>query len=96
MARYVDYNYDQMKMIRVSYEKQILPGSFEYSLSWLIDEEFDLTAFRGITSSRRIEALCRENIIFLQHHNRQSRIIDIKIRALFEKGLFRQARQVFQ
>ncbi len=45
MARYVDYNYDQMKMIPVSYEKQILPGSFEYSLSWLIDEELDLSAF---------------------------------------------------
>jgi hypothetical protein len=45
MARYKDYNYDQMKMIPVSYEKQILPGSFEHSLSWLIDEEVDLTAF---------------------------------------------------
>ena len=93
MARYVDYNYDQMKMIPVSYEKQILPGSFEHSLSWLIDKELDLIAFdrhycnddngrpaydprlllkiimlaysRGITSSRRIEALCRENIIFM-------------------------------
>jgi transposase len=93
MARYKDYNYDQMKMIPVSYEKQILPGSFEHSLSWLIDEELDLTAFeqryqnddngrpaydprlllkvvilaysKGITSSRQIERLCRENIIFM-------------------------------
>ena len=93
MARYVDYNYDQMKMIPVSYEKQILPGSFEYSLSWLVDKELDLSAFdqhyrndengrpaydprlllkiiilaysKGVTSSRRIEALCRENIIFM-------------------------------
>ena len=93
MARYVDGNYDQMKMIPVSYDKQILPGSFEYSLSWLIDAELDLIAFdqhyrnddngrpaydprlllkiiilaysRGITSSRRIEALCRKKIIFM-------------------------------
>ena len=93
MARYKDYNYDQMKMIPVSYEKQILPGSFEYSLSWLIDEELNLSAFeqhyrnddggrpaydprlllkvvllaysKGITSSRRIEGLCRENITFM-------------------------------
>ena len=36
MARYKDYNYDQMKMIPLSYDKQILPGSFEYSLSYLI------------------------------------------------------------
>ena len=45
MARYKDYSYDQMKMIPVSFERQILPGSFEYSLSYLIDNELDLTAF---------------------------------------------------
>jgi transposase len=93
MARYVDTNYDQMKMIPVSFESQILPGSFEYSLSYLIDQELDLTAFdaqyrnddggrpaydprlllkivilaysKGVTSSRQIERLCRENIIFM-------------------------------
>lgn len=93
MARYKDYNYDQIKMIPVSYDKQILPGSFEYSLSYLIDNEVDLSAFeqhysndnngrpaydprillkivilaysKGITSSRRIEGLCRDNIIFM-------------------------------
>lgn len=45
MARYKDTNYDQMKMIPVSFESQILPGSFEYSLSYLIDHEHDLAAF---------------------------------------------------
>ena len=45
MARYKDYNYDQMKMIPVSYERQILPGSFEHSLLWLIDEGLDLSVF---------------------------------------------------
>jgi len=93
MARYKDTNYDQMKMIPVSFESQILPGSFEYSLSYLIDHELDLTAFdsqyrnddggrpaydprlllkivilaysKGVTSSRQIERLCRENIIFM-------------------------------
>ena len=43
MARYKDYNLDQMKMIPVSFEQQILPGSFEYSLSYLIDHELDLS-----------------------------------------------------
>lgn len=93
MGRYKDYNYEQMKMIPVSYERQILPGSFEYSLSYLIDNELDLSAFdrryrnddngrpaydprlllkivilaysKGITSSRQIERLCRENMIFM-------------------------------
>jgi transposase/C4-type Zn-finger protein len=45
MARYKDYDYGQMKMIPVSFERQILPGSFEYSLSYLLDNELDLAAF---------------------------------------------------
>ncbi len=93
MGRYKDYNYDQTKLILVSYGKQILPGNFEYSLSYLIDNELDLSAFdqhhhhgdngrsdcdpklllkvviltysKGIISSRRIEHLCCENIIFM-------------------------------
>jgi len=93
MARYKDYDYDQMKMIPVSFDRQILPGSFEYSLAYLIDNELDLSAFdqhycnddngrpaydprlllkiiilaysKGITSSRQIELLCRENITFM-------------------------------
>lgn len=93
MARYKDYSYDQMKMLPVSFERQILPGSFEYSLSYLIDHELNLSAFdqhysnddngrpaydprlllkvvilaysKGITSSRQIERLCRENITFM-------------------------------
>ena len=93
MGRYKDYNYDQMKMIPVSFDRQILPGSFEYSLSYLIDHELNLSVFddhycndengrpaydprlllkivilaysKGITSSRKIERLCRENIIFM-------------------------------
>ncbi|PLX62141.1 MAG: transposase, partial [Sedimenticola selenatireducens] len=44
MARYKEYNYDQVKMIPVAFDRQILPGSFEYSLSYLIDHELDLTS----------------------------------------------------
>ena len=93
MARYMDTRNDHLKMIPVSFDQQILPGTFEYSLAWLIDNELDLTAFdnhyqndetgrpaydpklllkiviyaysKGITSSRRIERLCRENITFM-------------------------------
>jgi transposase len=93
MARYKEYDYDQMKMIPVSFDRQILPGSFEYSLAYLIDHELNLSAFdayynndnngcpaydprlllkivilaysKGITSSRQIERLCRENITFM-------------------------------
>ena len=93
MARYKDAHYDQDKFIPVSFHKQILPGTFEYTLSHLVDHELDMSVFdaryqndetgapafdprtllkivlyaysRGITSSRKIEQACRENIIFM-------------------------------
>jgi len=93
MARYKDVHYDQDKFIPVSFSKQIQPGTFEFTLSYLVDHELDLSVFdtryhndetgapafdpavllkiviyaysRGITSSRKIEQACRENIIFM-------------------------------
>ena len=91
MARYKHYDYPQTKMLPVSYERQILPGTFEHTLNYLIDEKIDLSVFedryhndasgapaydpaillkiilfaysKGITHSRKIEALCRENVV---------------------------------
>ena len=93
MARYKDVCYEQDKFIPVYFAKQIVPGSFEYTLSYLIDHELDLSVFdashkngetgapafdpsvlmkiviyaysRGITSSRKIEQACRDNIMFM-------------------------------
>jgi transposase len=93
MPRYKPYDYRQGKFIPISFDKQILPGTFEYTLSHLIDHELDLSVFnnryfnddtgapaydpaillkiilyaysRGITSSRKIEQLCRENVLFM-------------------------------
>jgi transposase len=45
MARYKHYCYEQGKMIPISFREQILPGTFEYTLSYLIDHELDLSAF---------------------------------------------------
>jgi transposase len=54
MARYKHYEYGQTKMIAVSYEQQILPGSFEFTLHHLIDNDVDLpvleTRYRNGTS----------------------------------------------
>ncbi len=47
MARYKDYDYNQRKLIPVSFDEQILPGSFEYTLSYLIEHEFDLSVFES-------------------------------------------------
>jgi transposase len=93
MARYKHYDYSQIKLLPVSYERQILPGTFEHTLSYLIDEKIDLSVFdsrykndetgapaydpaillkivlfaysKGIIHSRKIEALCRENVLFM-------------------------------
>lgn len=45
MAKLKDYSYDQTVMIPVNYKKQLQPGTFEYTLNKLINEEIDLSAF---------------------------------------------------
>ena len=93
MPKFIDHDYNQMKLLPVSFDRQILPGTFEHTLHHLIDNELDLSIFdhrfnnddggrpafspaillkivllaysRGITSSRKIEALCRENVLFM-------------------------------
>ena len=93
MPRFKEYNYNQMVMLPISFERQILPGTFEHSVNYLVDGKLDLSIFdsrynndetgrpaydpaillkivllaysRGVTSSRKIEALCRENVIFM-------------------------------
>ena len=92
MARYKAYSYDQGKLIPIYFSDQILPGTFEYALNHIVDNELDLSIFldryknddtgapafdpaiflkiilfaysHGITSSRKIEACCKNNILF--------------------------------
>lgn len=45
MARYKKYCYDQGKLLSVHFYKQIVEGTFEYTLSYLIDNEVDLDPF---------------------------------------------------
>ncbi|VAX07124.1 hypothetical protein MNBD_GAMMA26-1413 [hydrothermal vent metagenome] len=47
MARFINTNYDQTKMIPVSFDRQILPGSFEFTLSQIIDHHIDLSPFEA-------------------------------------------------
>jgi hypothetical protein len=47
MARYKQYDYRQSKLLPVSFEEQILPGSFEHTLCYLIDHELDLGLFEA-------------------------------------------------
>ncbi len=45
MARYKEYDYSQGKFIPIHFDRQILPGTFEYILHYLIDNEIDLSVF---------------------------------------------------
>ena len=93
MARFKHYDLNQTKLLPINFSIQILPGTFEHTLCFLIDNKLDLTVFnhhykndvtgrlaydpaillkivlaayaRGVTSSRKIEKLCQENIIFM-------------------------------
>jgi transposase len=47
MARYKEYNYSQGKFISIFFDKQILLGTFEHTLHYLIDQEMDLSIFEG-------------------------------------------------
>lgn len=82
-----------LKLLPIDFDKQVLPGSFEFALCHLVDKELDLSAFharyqneaegapaydpavllkivllaysRGIVSSRKMEAACRDNVLFI-------------------------------
>jgi transposase len=45
MARYKDYNYDQAKLLPISFSRQILPGTFEHTLDYIVSHELDLSVF---------------------------------------------------
>ena len=47
MARYKPANYDQMELIPVSFDEQIIAGTFEHTLSFLIDNKIDLSIFES-------------------------------------------------
>jgi transposase len=46
MARYKPYSYSQTKFIPISYERQILPATFEHTLCEVIDT-LDMAVFEG-------------------------------------------------
>lgn len=46
MGRYKDYSYEQTVFLPINFNKQILPGTFEYTLNLLINDKLDLTIFK--------------------------------------------------
>ena len=47
MPRYKAYDYDQLVMIPISLENQLEPGTLEYTINELVENELDLSVFEG-------------------------------------------------
>lgn len=45
MPKYKPYSYDQTTLIPIDYQKQLIPGSFEHTLNFLVDKKIDLSIF---------------------------------------------------
>lgn len=45
MARYKPVDSHLSKLLPVKFSEQIIPGTFEYALNWLVDHEMDLSVF---------------------------------------------------
>lgn len=93
MARYKRYDYAQTMMVAVSLDEQLVPGSLEHTIHYVVEKRLDLRGFdqqrrndetgrpgydprvllkvvllgyaRGLLSSRKLEAVCQSNIIFM-------------------------------
>jgi transposase len=66
VARYKSYSYVQGKFIPVHFEKQIIPGTFEYSLNHLVDHELDLSIFDERYSNEETGATAYDPKILLK------------------------------
>jgi len=47
MAKFKSYNYDQTALVAVDLEKQLPPGSFEFAIHYLVDNEIDLSGLES-------------------------------------------------
>ena len=45
MAGFKEYSFEQSRFIPVSLSQQIQPGTIEYTINYLVDNEIDLSAF---------------------------------------------------
>ena len=66
MARYKPYDVNQDKFIPVSFRDQILPGSFEYALTEIVDEHIDLTPFEARYANEETGRLAYDPSVLLK------------------------------
>ncbi len=81
MARYKPYNYSQGKFLSVFFDKQILPGTFEFTLNYLIDEGIDLSIFEGRYNNDETGAPAYDPAILLQKEQEKQYVETLKKKA---------------
>jgi len=45
MPRYKPYDYSQLQMVPVSLEEQLMPGTLEYAIHYLVEQRLDTSIF---------------------------------------------------
>ena len=66
MAKYKKFDYRQSRLLPVSFHKQIQPGTFEYTLSYLIDNKVDLSCFEELFKNDETGAPAYNPVILLK------------------------------
>jgi len=93
MPHYKPVDYTQTKLLPINYSEQLIEGTFEHAMNYLVEYELDMSIFDhryknektgatayhprvllkvilyayslGITSSRKIDRLCKQHIVFM-------------------------------
>jgi len=66
MARYKPYDVKQVTLVPVSFQDQILSGSFEYALNEIVNEHIDMTAFEARYQNDETGCLAYDPAILLK------------------------------
>ena len=66
MARYIDPDFEQDKFIAISFSEQILPGSFEYALCYIVDHYIDTSVFDAKYNNDQTGRLAYDPAILLK------------------------------
>ena len=66
MAKYKNFSYDQTRLLPVSFHRQIQAGTFEYTLSYLIDNKVDLSCFEELFRNDETGASAYDPAILLK------------------------------
>jgi len=66
MARFKRYDYTQDRLLPIRFGRQILPGTFEFALSHIIDTDLDLSEFEQMYSNDQTGAPAYDPAILLK------------------------------